>query len=202
MIPPSNPGFPHRFAPPPPPASLTVIAVRVTPACSLVAVNVTTYGAERPSLAEGVHVSVPAVFEPLRVNTAPFPGAPPVEKEFLVIAYDGQDKLYVPVDQVDRVQKYIGSEGGAPSINKLGGTEWLKATAKAKRQVKEIAGELIALYAARQAVEGHAYAADTPWVQDMELAFPYTETPDQLAAIEDVKRDLEAPRPMDRPRRN
>lgn len=133
-----------------------------------------------------------------KMNTAPFPGAPPVEKEFLVVAYEGSDRLYVPVDQVDRVQKYIGSEGGAPSVNKLGGTEWLKATAKAKRQVKEIAGELIALYAARQAVPGHAYGPDTPWIHDMEQAFPYTETPDQLAAIEDVKRDLEAPRPMDR----
>lgn len=133
-----------------------------------------------------------------KMNTAPFPGAPPVEKEFLVIAYEGSDRLYVPVDQVDRVQKYIGSEGGAPSVNKLGGTEWLKATAKAKRHVKEIAGELIALYAARQAMNGYAYAPDSPWIQDMELAFPYTETPDQLAAIEDVKRDLESPRPMDR----
>lgn len=133
-----------------------------------------------------------------KMNTAPFPGAPPVEKEFLVIAYEGSDRLYVPVDQVDRVQKYIGSEGGAPSVNKLGGTEWLKATAKAKRQVKEIAGELIALYAKRQSTPGYAYGADSPWMQDMELAFPYTETPDQLAAIEDVKRDLESPRPMDR----
>lgn len=133
-----------------------------------------------------------------KMNTAPFPGAPPVEKEFLVIAYEGSDRLYVPVDQVDRVQKYIGSEGGSPSVNKLGGTEWLKATAKAKRQVKEIAGELIALYAKRQSIEGYAYAPDSPWIQDMEQAFPYTETPDQLAAIEDVKRDLESPRPMDR----
>ena len=121
-----------------------------------------------------------------------------MEKEFLVIAYEGSDRLYVPVDQVDRVQKYIGSEGGSPSVNKLGGTEWLKATARAKRQVKEIAGELIALYAARQAIEGYAYAPDTPWIQDMEQSFAYTETPDQLAAIEDVKRDLESPRPMDR----
>ncbi len=133
-----------------------------------------------------------------KMNTAPFPGAPPVEKEFLVIAYEGSDRLYVPVDQVDRVQKYIGSEGGSPSVNKLGGTEWLKATARAKRQVKEIAGELIALYAARQAIEGYAYAPDTPWIHDMEQSFAYTETPDQLAAIEDVKRDLESPRPMDR----
>lgn len=121
-----------------------------------------------------------------------------VEKEYLLIQYDGGDKLYVPVDQVDRVQKYIGSEGGAPSVNKLGGQEWAKTTAKAKRQVKEMAGELIALYAARQSTPGHAYGEDTPWQREMEDAFPHTETPDQAAAIEDVKRDLESPRPMDR----
>ena len=101
---------------------------------------------------------------------------------------------------MDRVQKYIGSRGRrTQSVNKLGGTEWLKATAKAKRHVKEIAGELIALYAA---APGNPTATptrpDSPWIKDMELAFPYTETPDQLAAIEDVKRDLESPRPMDR----
>ncbi len=121
-----------------------------------------------------------------------------VEKEYLLVMYDGGDKLYVPVDQVDRVQKYIGGEGGAPEINKLGGTDWARATAKAKKQVKEIAGELIQLYAARQAAPGHSFGPDTPWQQEMEDAFPYTETPDQLVAINDVKRDLEAPRPMDR----
>ena len=118
-----------------------------------------------------------------------------VEKEYLLIQYDGGDKLYVPVDQVDRVQKYIGSEGGAPSVNKLGGQEWAKTTAKAKRQVKEMAGELIALYAARQSTPGHAYGEDTPWQREMEDAFPHTETPDQAAAIDDVKRDLESAAP-------
>jgi transcription-repair coupling factor (superfamily II helicase) len=122
-----------------------------------------------------------------------------VEKEYLLIAYDGGDRLYVPVDQVDRVQKYIGSDqGGAPAVNKLGGAEWARTTAKATRQVREIAGELIALYAARQGTPGFAYSPDTPWVREMEDAFPYIETPDQLAAIEDVKHDLEQPRPMDR----
>ena len=121
-----------------------------------------------------------------------------VEREYLLIQYDGGDKLYVPVDQVDRVQKYIGSEGAPPTVNKLGGTEWVKTTAKAQRQAREIAGELIQLYAARQASPGHAYGEDTPWQREMEDAFPYTETPDQQAAIDDVKRDLEAPLPMDR----
>jgi transcription-repair coupling factor (superfamily II helicase) len=121
-----------------------------------------------------------------------------VEKEYLLIQYEGSDRLYVPVDQVDRVQKYIGSEGGAPTVNKLGGNEWARTTARAKRQVKEIAKDLIALYAARQSAPGHAYGEDTPWQREMEDAFPHTETPDQDAAIRDVKKDLEAPRPMDR----
>ena len=121
-----------------------------------------------------------------------------VEKDYLVLQYEGSDRLYVPVDQIDRVQKYIGSEGNAPSLNKLGGNDWARTTARAQKQVKEIAGELIALYAARQAAPGHAFGEDTPWQREMEDNFPHTETPDQLAAIEDVKRDLEAPHPMDR----
>jgi transcription-repair coupling factor (superfamily II helicase) len=121
-----------------------------------------------------------------------------VEKEYLLIQYEGNDKLYVPVDQVDRVQKYIGSEGNAPNVNKLGGQDWIRTTAKAQRQVKEIAKDLIELYAARQAAPGHAYGEDTPWQREMEDAFPHTETPDQAAAIDDVKKDLETPRPMDR----
>jgi transcription-repair coupling factor (superfamily II helicase) len=125
-------------------------------------------------------------------------GLPPVEREFLMVSYEGNDKLYVPVDQLDRIQKYIGSGEGAPGVHKLGSQEWLKATARAQRQVREMAGELIKLYAARQSLPGHAYATDSPWVREMEDAFPYVETPDQLKAIEDVKRDLAEPRPMDR----
>ena len=121
-----------------------------------------------------------------------------IEKEYLQVEYDGADKLYVPVDQVDRVQKYIGSEGGKPQVNKLGGNEWARTTARTARQVKEIAKDLIELYAARESTPGHAFGEDTPWQREMEDAFPYTETPDQDAAIKDVKRDLEAPRPMDR----
>ena len=121
-----------------------------------------------------------------------------VEKDFLLIQYEGADRLYVPTDQVDRVQKYIGSEGGAPHVNKLGGSEWAKTTAKAVRQVREIAKDLIDLYASRMSAPGHAYGEDTPWQREMEDAFPHTETPDQLAAINDVKHDLEAPTPMDR----
>ena len=121
-----------------------------------------------------------------------------VEREYMLIQYEGADKLYVPTDQVDRVQKYIGSEGGAPQINKLGGQDWAKTTARARRQVREMAKDLIALYAARLSTPGHAYSEDTPWQREMEDAFPYVETPDQDQAIKDVKVDLETPRPMDR----
>ncbi len=120
------------------------------------------------------------------------------DREYMEIAYEGGDKLFVPSDQVDRVQKYIGSEGAAPNVSKLGGNDWERAKSRAKKQVKEIAQDLIILYAARSSQEGYSYGADTPWQNEMEDAFPYTETPDQLAAIEDVKRDLESPRPMDR----
>lgn len=121
-----------------------------------------------------------------------------IEREYMLIQYEGSDKLFVPVDQVDRVQKYIGSENSPPQVNKLGGTDWAKTTAKARRQVREIAKDLIALYAARMATPGHAYGTDTPWQREMEDAFPYIETPDQDVAIRDVKVDLELPRPMDR----
>ena len=117
-------------------------------------------------------------------------GLAPIEREYLQVAYEGNDKLYVPVDQLDRVQKYIGSDSASPPVHKLGSQEWLKATARAHKQAREIAGELIVLYAARQSLPGHAYAPDSPWVREMEDAFVYTETPDQLKAIEDVKRDL------------
>ena len=120
------------------------------------------------------------------------------EKEFLLVQYDGNDKLYVPTDQIDRLQKYIGSEGNAPSVHKLGGTEWLKATAKAHRHAKEIAGDLVKLYAARQAAERPIYSDENPWLREMEDAFPYVETDDQLQAIEDIISDLQSPKPMDR----
>ncbi|MHB0998790.1 MAG: transcription-repair coupling factor [Armatimonadota bacterium] len=120
------------------------------------------------------------------------------DRDYLLLEYTGGDKLYVPVDQIDRVQKYIGSEGHAPAINKLGGTDWAKTTKKVKQSVREMAKELIALYAARQSLEGYSYPPDTPWQQEMESSFPYTETPDQLDAIHDVKQDLESPKPMDR----
>ncbi len=119
-------------------------------------------------------------------------------RDFLHISYQGADKLYVPTDQLDRVQKYIGSEGNAPKLNRLSGGEWQKQKGKVKQSIQEIAGELLKLYARREAVPGHAFEPDTPWQREFEDAFPYEETPDQLAAIEDIKRDMESSRAMDR----
>lgn len=120
------------------------------------------------------------------------------ERDYLLIEYGGADKIYVPTDQVDRVQKYIGNTDTPPSVTRLHSNEWSRATSKAKKQVQEMAAELIKLYAARKAASGHASPPDTPWQEEMEEAFPYEETPDQLAAIEDVKKDLEDEKPMDR----
>ena len=119
-------------------------------------------------------------------------------RDFLHIRYQGSDKLYVPTDQLDRVQKYIGSEGETPKLNRLSGGEWQRQKARVKASIQEIAGELLKLYAHREATPGHAFDPDTPWQRRIRDSFPYEETPDQLAAIEDIKRDMEKPRIMDR----
>lgn len=120
------------------------------------------------------------------------------ERDYLHIEYANPDKLYVPTDQLDRVQKYIGGDGQSVTLNRLGGTEWARTTRRVKKSVQDMARELIALYAVRQAQEGCAFSPDTPWQQELEAAFQYTETPDQAEAIRDVKGDLESPKPMDR----
>ncbi|MEU6727395.1 transcription-repair coupling factor [Nonomuraea wenchangensis] len=117
-------------------------------------------------------------------------------REYLVIEYAKGDRLYVPTDQLDEVTRYVGGE--APTLNRMGGADWAKAKSRAKKAVKEIAGELIRLYSARMASPGHAFGGDTPWQREMEDAFPYAETGDQLAAIDEVKRDMERGVPMDR----
>nr|WP_092073599.1 transcription-repair coupling factor [Dendrosporobacter quercicolus]NSL48005.1 transcription-repair coupling factor [Dendrosporobacter quercicolus DSM 1736]SDM64198.1 transcription-repair coupling factor (superfamily II helicase) [Dendrosporobacter quercicolus] len=121
-----------------------------------------------------------------------------VNKDYLHIRYAGEDKLYVPTDQVHLLQKYIGSEGEAPRLHKMGGVEWLKAKSKAKAAVADMAKELLALYAERQVGAGYAFEPDTPWQKEFEDTFPFEETPDQLAAIAEIKADMEKPRPMDR----
>ncbi|HEY0577860.1 MAG TPA: transcription-repair coupling factor [Pseudonocardia sp.] len=123
-------------------------------------------------------------------------------REYLVLEYAsskrGQpaDRLYVPTDQLDEVSRYVGGE--TPTLNKMGGGDWAKTKSRARRAVRQIAAQLVQLYAARKASPGHAFAKDTPWQRELEDAFPYTETPDQLAAINEVKADMEQPVPMDR----
>jgi transcription-repair coupling factor (superfamily II helicase) len=124
------------------------------------------------------------------------------DREYLVIEYAaskrGQpgDRLFVPTDSLDQLSRYVGGEN--PTVHKLGGSDWQKAKARARKAVREIAAQLIQLYAARQHAKGHTFGPDSPWQRELEDAFPYTETPDQLAAIEDVKSDMEKAVPMDR----
>jgi transcription-repair coupling factor (superfamily II helicase) len=124
------------------------------------------------------------------------------EREYLIIEYAparrGQpaDRLFVPTDSLDLLTRYVGGE--APSLNRLGGADWQKTKGRARKAVKEIAGELIRLYSVRMATKGHAFGVDSPWQRELEDAFPYTETPDQLEAINEVKHDMEQIVPMDR----
>lgn len=123
-------------------------------------------------------------------------------REYVVVEYApskrGQppDRLYVPTDQLDQVTRYVGGE--APSVHRLGGADWQKTKSRARRAVREIAGELVRLYAARQRAEGYSFSGDTPWQAELEDAFPYAETPDQLSSIDEVKADMEKAVPMDR----
>ena len=123
-------------------------------------------------------------------------------REYLVIEYAsskrGQpgDRIYVPTDGLEQVTRYVGGE--APAVHRIGGSDWIKAKSRARKAVKEIAGELIRLYAARTSAPGFAFSADTPWQRELEDAFAYVETPDQLSTIDEVKRDMERPYPMDR----
>lgn len=123
-------------------------------------------------------------------------------REYLVLEYasskrgGGSDRLYVPMDSLDQLSRYVGGE--APSLSKLGGSDWANTKTKARKAVREIASELVALYAKRQSAPGHAFGPDTPWQNEMEDAFGFTETVDQLTAITEVKSDMEKPVPMDR----
>lgn len=121
-----------------------------------------------------------------------------IRKEYLLVKYAGADKLYVPSDQVSFLQKYLGSEADAPRLSKLGGAEWTRVKNKVRAAVRDMAQELLALYAARETVQGYAFDADSVWQKEFEEAFPYEETPDQVRAIREVKKDMETPRPMDR----
>ena len=123
-----------------------------------------------------------------------------VEREYLLIHYAGTDRLYIPTDQLDRVTRYIGMGDAVPALSKLGTSEWTRAKSKVKESVKDIARDLLRLYSAREAIQRPAYPPDSeqPWLQELENGFPYEETPDQARAIEEVKADMERPKPMDR----
>ncbi|MDO5633343.1 MAG: transcription-repair coupling factor [Micrococcus sp.] len=123
-------------------------------------------------------------------------------REYLVLEYASSkrgapgDRLFVPTEQLDLVSQYVGAE--SPTLSKMGGSDWAQTKSKAKRATKQIAGELIRLYSARMASRGHAFATDTPWQKELEEAFPYMETPDQLTTVDEIKRDMESQVPMDR----
>ena len=123
-----------------------------------------------------------------------------VQKDYVKIAYAGSDVLYVPATQLDLVSKYIGSGDDTEhkKLNKLGGTDWEKTKTRAKKAVQDLAKGLIQLYAQRERLPGHAFAPDSPWMREFEDQFEYTETDDQLRCIQDIKRDMETPKPMDR----
>ncbi len=120
------------------------------------------------------------------------------EREYLLVDYAASDKLYVPVYQADRLSRYVGVGEHVPHINRLGTAEWERVKARAKKAVEEIADELLALYAAREVVEGHAFSSDTFWQAELEASFPYIETDAQMRALDDIKADMERSRPMDR----
>ncbi len=123
-----------------------------------------------------------------------------VEREYLLVAYAGTDRLYIPTDQLDRITRYIGMGDAAPTLSKLGGAEWARAKQRAKESAKEIAGDLLRLYSLRETLQGHPFPSDDqqPWLQELEEGFSYEETPDQERAIAEVKADMERARPMDR----
>ena len=121
-----------------------------------------------------------------------------VHKDYLNIHYQGSDKLYVPVEQIDQVQKYVGSEGKEPKIYKLGGNDWKKVKKKVESSVQDIADDLIKLYAEREASKGYAFSPDGVMQNEFESAFAYQETEDQLRSIQEIKQDMENERPMDR----
>src|SRR5207253_1820246 len=121
-----------------------------------------------------------------------------VTRDYLLLAFRGDDRLYVPHEQIGKVSRYIGADSTAPALSKLGGKAWDNLKTRARESVRELAGELLALYAQRQQAPGVPFDLRSEWLERLEAEFPYRETPDQQTAIEAVKEDLEAPRPMDR----
>src|SRR5216684_8452874 len=116
----------------------------------------------------------------------------------MVLLYLGGDRLFVPLERLDLIQKYSSTEGAKPQLDKLGGTTWIARKTRAKRAIRDMANELLKLYAERKVAGGYPFSPDTEWQKEFEEAFQYEETPDQLTAIADIKRDMESPLPMDR----
>ena len=129
------------------------------------------------------------------LRRAPWPS---VTRDYLYLEYQGDDRVFVPTDQLAKISRYVGAGGEHPPLSKLGGTRWETMKARARRAAQELAGELLSLYAERRRRSGHAFGPDSDWQREFEERFPFTETPDQREAIELVKADMEAPRPMDR----
>ncbi len=121
-----------------------------------------------------------------------------ITRDYLYLEYQGDDRVYVPTEQLAKISRYVGAGGEHPPLSKLGGSRWEAMKARARRAAQELAGELLALYAERRRRSGHAFEPDSDWEREFEARFPYTETPDQREAIELVKADMESPRPMDR----
>lgn len=119
-------------------------------------------------------------------------------REFLAVEYDGGGQLFVPVHQADRLTRYVGAEGAAPALDRLGGQEWHEKKGRVKAAVLEVAQEMLDLYARRHVAMGYSFKPDTAWQKELEDSFPYVETEDQLRALNDIKRDMESSRPMDR----
>jgi transcription-repair coupling factor (superfamily II helicase) len=120
------------------------------------------------------------------------------QRDYFLLEYAGGDKLYVPLEQVDRITRYIGPDGAAPRLTRLNTADWSRATGKARKSAKKLAFDLVDLYTRRASVAGYAFPPDTPEQEEMEASFPYPLTPDQKSAIADIKADMESPKPMDR----
>jgi len=121
-----------------------------------------------------------------------------IQRDYLFIKYQGADALYVPTDQIRMIQKYVGAEGHEPKLNRLGGTEWARVKHRVRESVRQMAQELLRLYAVRESIRGYQFSKDLPWQGEFEDAFIYEETPDQLQASDSIKQDMEKPRPMDK----
>ncbi len=120
------------------------------------------------------------------------------EREFLLVEYEGGDQLYVPIHQADRLSRYVGPGGEPPRPSRLGSTDWSQTKQTVREEVIKVAQDLLELYAKRLSSKGYAFQDDHPWQRDLEASFPFVETEDQLQAINEVKQDMQTPRPMDR----